>query len=348
MKAAMWYKKGDVRIVDVPEPKVSPLCVKIKIKWCGICGSDLHEYLGGPVSIPVDEPHPITGQTAPVMMGHELAGEVIELGDGVTGLSVGDVIISVIDIPCRECRFCRTGREKLCLDRKRLSFERDGSHAELCVIPAGNACKIREIPVEKASALTDAFASSYSALRYRADVRVLDRVLIMGAGGLGLAAIQLAKSMGAVVYAIDINENNLKVAVELGADEVIHTPKENPFDRVKKFTCGDMCDTALDFVGLSNTVDKCVSMVRPGGNVVLIGYKNDNFTAAFSEIIMHGRNILGHRGATRLELLEVIELCERGDIDPYVGNIISLDDINSGLDDLRAGKYPGRTVIKFE
>lgn len=93
MKAARWHNQKDIRIEHIEEPKTEPGKVKIKVKWCGICGSDLHEYLGGPIFIPVDKPHPLTNETAPVTMGHEFSGEVVEVGEGVENYKVGDRVV---------------------------------------------------------------------------------------------------------------------------------------------------------------------------------------------------------------------------------------------------------------
>ncbi len=93
MKAARWHNQKDIRIENIDEPKAEPGKVKIKVKWCGICGSDLHEYLGGPIFIPVGEPHPLTNEMAPVTMGHEFSGEVVEVGEGVKNYSVGDRVV---------------------------------------------------------------------------------------------------------------------------------------------------------------------------------------------------------------------------------------------------------------
>ena len=114
MRAARWYKAKDVRVEDVEEPQVKNDTVKIKVKWCGICGSDLHEYLAGPIFIPVDKPHPITGDVAPVIMGHEFSGEVVEIGKDVTNVKVGDrVVVEPMDV-CGTCPACTSGQYNLC------------------------------------------------------------------------------------------------------------------------------------------------------------------------------------------------------------------------------------------
>lgn len=106
MKAALWYKSGDIRIEDIPEPSPCAGYVKIKVKWCGICGSDLHEFTMGPIFIPVENPHPITQEVAPVIMGHEFSGEITEVGEGVTNLAVGDRVTVEPLIVCGECPAC--------------------------------------------------------------------------------------------------------------------------------------------------------------------------------------------------------------------------------------------------
>ncbi len=104
MKAARWHNQKDIRIENIDEPKAEPGKVKIKVKWCGICGSDLHEYLGGPIFIPVGEPHPLTNEMAPVTMGHEFSGEVVEVGEGVKNYSVGDRVVVEPILPHTDIR----------------------------------------------------------------------------------------------------------------------------------------------------------------------------------------------------------------------------------------------------
>lgn len=104
MKAARWHNQKDIRIENIDEPKAEPGKVKIKVKWCGICGSDLHEYLGGPIFIPVGKPHPLTNEMAPVTMGHEFSGEVVEVGEGVKNYSVGDRVVVEPILPHTDIR----------------------------------------------------------------------------------------------------------------------------------------------------------------------------------------------------------------------------------------------------
>ena len=115
MKAAIWHGRRDVRIESVPEPPPPPLGqVQVKVAWCGICGTDLHEYEGGPLYIPLEKPHPLTGVQAPVIIGHEMSGEVTAVGDGVEDFAPGDRIAACPIIGCGECRWCRSGSMAQC------------------------------------------------------------------------------------------------------------------------------------------------------------------------------------------------------------------------------------------
>jgi len=115
MKAAVWHGRQDVRIEKVSEPPAPPPGqVQVKVAWCGICGTDLHEYMGGPLYIPLGHPHPVTGVQAPVIIGHEMSGEVAALGEGVDNFAVGDRIAACPIIGCGKCRWCRTGSMAQC------------------------------------------------------------------------------------------------------------------------------------------------------------------------------------------------------------------------------------------
>jgi (R,R)-butanediol dehydrogenase/meso-butanediol dehydrogenase/diacetyl reductase len=137
MKAAVWYNAKDVRVVEVEEPKVEDGKVKIEVEWCGICGSDLHEYDAGPMTIPVDKPHPLTGQVAPVILGHEFSGRVVETGNGVTHVQVGDRVVVEPILRCGQCFPCQRGYYNLCEKRGFHGITSDGGgFSEYTVVPA--------------------------------------------------------------------------------------------------------------------------------------------------------------------------------------------------------------------
>ena len=142
MKAAVWYKKGDIKIEDVSDPKTGAGQVKVKIKLCGICGSDLHEYREGPFIIPA-KPHPLTGRFGgPIILGHEFSAEVVELGKGVTRFKVGDRITVNPLIYCGKCHYCKRGEYIMCTKLGTVGFAWDGAFAEYGVFPEYSLFKL--------------------------------------------------------------------------------------------------------------------------------------------------------------------------------------------------------------
>ena len=186
MKAARFHGPGDIRIDDVPEPTVGPGQVKVDVDWCGICGTDLHEYLDGPIFIPPKgAPHPLTGEEMPVVMGHEFAGVVAEVGDGVTTVKEGDrVAVEPYDV-CGECAACRAGRYNIC---RKLGFVgldgQQGGFAERCVVDARWAHPLGDIPTDL-GALVEPLAVAYHAVRL-SELQPGGTAAVFGSGPIGL------------------------------------------------------------------------------------------------------------------------------------------------------------------
>jgi (R,R)-butanediol dehydrogenase/meso-butanediol dehydrogenase/diacetyl reductase len=171
MKAARFHARKDVRIEDIPEPDLRPGAVKIAVEWCGICGTDLHEFLEGPIFIPPPgRPHPLTGETAPVTLGHEFSGTVEELGEGVSGLSIGDRVVVEPYFVCDECGPCREGDYNLCTKMGFIGLAGGGGGlSEKVVVDARWVHPIGDIPLDEA-ALIEPLAVAYHA-RYRQERR---------------------------------------------------------------------------------------------------------------------------------------------------------------------------------
>ena len=190
MKAALWYKSGDIRIEDIPEPSPCAGDVKIKVKWCGICGSDLHEFTMGPIFIPVENPHPITQEVAPVIMGHEFSGEITEVGEGVTNLAVGDRVTVEPLIVCGECPACKAGHYNLC---DKLGFHGlmggGGGLAEYTTFPARFVHKIPDTLSYEKAALVEPMSVGYHSLEV-GGFRSGHVAVVAGAGPIGLATIE--------------------------------------------------------------------------------------------------------------------------------------------------------------
>jgi D-arabinose 1-dehydrogenase-like Zn-dependent alcohol dehydrogenase len=212
---------------DVPDPKPGPREVLVGVRANALCATDLKISDGAVSSV-----------TLPHILGHEAAGEVVEIGEGVEGLEPGTHVTVYPTLGCGVCEACRTGRENLCQRAPRTGFERDGGLSEYLLIPDRNAVRIdRAVPLEEAAILPDAVATAYHALVHRAKVRVGETVVVVGVGGLGIHAVQVARLIGARVIAADLAPEKLQAAEKFGA-EVVNSGREELPARVKALTGG--------------------------------------------------------------------------------------------------------------
>lgn len=272
----------------------------------------------------------------------------LAVGKGVDPARIGEHISAAIDIVCGECEFCRIGRTNLCRSLVRIGFERDGSHEEYCVIPAKNAFTVDPtIPFEEITGIPDAVGCMYNGLKNQAKLGIGQTLLILGVGGLGMNAIQIAKLMGATVYATSRKADKLEVAKQMGADAVIDTSCEDLRTRVAELTNGRGVDVVLDNIGLEWSINEGVYMVRPGGKVLVCGYISEDFKVNYQEVMKFEKEILGMRGMTRQDMAEVVELVNQRKIVPYVYKTVPFEQINEALGLLRDGKTKGRVVLLF-
>jgi (R,R)-butanediol dehydrogenase/meso-butanediol dehydrogenase/diacetyl reductase len=226
MKAARWYGPKDVRIDNIDEPIVTDGLVKIKVKWCGICGSDLHEYLGGPIFIPVGKPHPLSGNVAPVVLGHEFSGEVVEVGSNVKKIKVGDNVVVEPIVACNECTNCKEGNYHLCPS---LGFHglcgTGGGFAEYTTFPEEFVYKLPEGFTYEMGALIEPITVAMHSLR-RGKFETGQTAVVVGAGPIGLATIECLKASGAkMVIAVELSSTRKEYAKRSGADIVLD-PRE--------------------------------------------------------------------------------------------------------------------------
>lgn len=321
---------------EIPKPGRGEVLVQVMAS--GLCSSDLHIQDGTIATVRV-----------PFTPGHEMAGVIAEIGEGVTSVKVGDHIAASIDVICGKCRFCRTGRTNLCTGLVRIGFERNGSHEEYCVIPEENAFKIADwIPFEQATGIPDAVGCMYNAIKNRAQIKPGERLLIMGTGGLGMNAIQIGKVFGATVYATSRQQEKCDTSVRMGADAAINTKEKNLREEIVRLTGGEMCDAVIDNIGIEGSIDEALTLIRPGGRVIISGYKAPYFTANYQDAMKFEKEILGMRGMTRQDMAEVIRLIEDKKITPYVYKTMPFEKINEALQMLRDGSAKGRVVLTMD
>ena len=265
MKAAVLHKAADLRVEQVPMPQITePDQVLVKIGAVGICGSDLHWYEQGRVGTIV--------LTDPLIIGHESAGEVVEVGEEVVGLKPGDRVAIEPGYTCRRCEYCKSGRYNLCRDLPFLgSPPGDGAFCQYVAWPYDFLFKLPDELSLEEGAMMEPMAVSMRAVRL-IGVRAGDTVAVIGAGPIGLTTLQAAKAHGATqIIVSDVIPFRLAVAERLGATEVINAAQADVPEAVKELTDGRGVDAAFECVGLSQTISDAIESARPAGRVQLVG-----------------------------------------------------------------------------
>ena len=223
MQAAVWHGKKDVRVETVPLPSPpAPGWVQVKVEWCGICGSDLHEYLAGPIFIPVNAPHPLTGKQGSVILGHEFTGKVVAVGEGVTDVKVGDMVAPDACQHCGECQPCREGRYNVCEKLAFTGLHNDGAFASLVNVPAELCYVLPEGVSAEAGAVMEPLATGFKAVRMAGSILGLN-VVVLGAGTIGLGTIMAVRAAGAgKIIVVEMSKARIEKAKECGADVIIN------------------------------------------------------------------------------------------------------------------------------
>ncbi|MFI0449708.1 2,3-butanediol dehydrogenase [Actinomadura sp. 6N118] len=252
-----------MRVSDVPPGEPGPGEAAIAVAYCGICGSDLHEYADGPHAIPVGAPHPESGRTAPLILGHEFCGTVIEVAPDVTGVGPGDRVAVEPHYRCGTCPRCLAGEYNLCRHFGFAGLMGDGGLAERAVVPAYMLHRLPpEVSLEQAAVFEPA-AVALHALR-RSGLAEGDTVAVAGLGPIGLLVVRLAVRYGARrVVAADPSPARREVALRLGADRVV--------DDSALLREGEGADIVFEAVGAERTLHDSLAATRRGGGVVLLG-----------------------------------------------------------------------------
>lgn len=348
--------------IRTPRPKVGEVLVKVSA--CGMCHSDLH-VLGGAIAFPM-----------PCVLGHEVAGEIVEVGPGneYPNVAVGDKVAGAFLMPCGRCEFCAQGRDDLCEpffglnrlkgrlydDTTRL-FSTDGDEiwmysmgglAEYCVIPSTSVAKLTdEVDPVAGAILGCAAMTAYGAVRRGADLRHGETVAVVAVGGVGSNVIQIAKSFGArQVIAIDVSDEKLDDALQLGATHAVNSARQEVRAAVDEITGGRGVDVAFEVLGRPETWSTALEVIRDGGRMIPIGLGAGVQTSAveINRTVRRSQSIIGSYGArTRQDLPEVVRLAAEGDINyrSIVSRRFSLDDVAEGYRLLHSGRIRGRAVV---
>ena len=336
MKAAVLHEfKKPLSIEDVPQPVLDPEDLLIRVEACGVCHSDLHVADG-------DWPQFTKITKRPLILGHEIAGRVAEMGERVADFQIGDRVgVPWVYWTCGACDCCREGNENLCVKQKITGVTVDGGFADFVKAPACHAVRIPEgLSATEAAPLFCAGVTVYRALR-RARMAPGQRLAIFGIGGLGQFAVQLGREWGADVIAVDVSEDKLELANSLGAISVLNTATTNV---VKELRGKGGVHVALVTAAAKAAYDTAFGCLRPTGTLLVVGLPSENLS--FPAILMAAGEVHIQASAvgTRQDLREVLALGAAGKLSSHVA-AHPLGDINGILEQLRHGQISGRTAI---
>ena len=321
--------------VNVTEKSLRPLKhgeALLKMQCCGVCHTDLHVKNGD------------FGDKTGVILGHEGIGIVQEVGPGVTSLKPGDrASVAWFFQGCGHCEYCNSGNETLCRDVKNSGYTVDGAMAEECIVVADYSVKVPDgLDSAAASSVTCAGVTTYKAVKV-SNIRPGQWIAIYGLGGLGNLALQYAKNVfNARVIAVDINDDQLQFAREMGADLVINSRNEDAAKVIQEKVGGAHAAvvTAVAKVAFNSAVDA----LRAGGRLVAVGLPPEAMSLDIPRLVLDGIEVVGSLVGTRQDLVEAFEFAAQGKVVPKV-TLRPIEDINQIFDEMQQGKIKGRMVI---
>ena len=366
MKAAVLYEPNTplkIEEVEIDDPQASEILIKIEA--VGVCHSDLH-FMKGEMPVPT-----------PVVMGHEGCGIVEKVGPGVTSIQPGDKVITMVSFTCGNCRYCNEGRPTMCVENlpiqmmaelplyagKRLhKGDQDlhqifglGSFAEKCVVHERSAVKMRpDAPSEVACLLGCGVSTGIGAAVNTAGVKPGESIVIFGCGGVGLSALMGAKLAGAgTIIGVDISQNKLDMALELGADHVINAKEvEDPVVKVKELTNGAGADYAIEAAGVASLMEQAFASIHNGGKCVIAGMAALGAMTSFAPFeFLLGKTITGSvQGGIvpSIDIPRFVDMFMDGKlpIDKLISKSYKLEEINEAFEALE-NKEVIRSVIKM-
>lgn len=345
MKAAVWYGARDVRVEEREERQVQSGQVKIKVEYAGICGSDLHAYHHG-VGIQEGQEHPLSRQKAPLVLGHEFAGVVAEVGEHVSGIEKGQRVVVEPLYHCGVCEYCLHGNYNQCVDFGFVGLNSDGGFANYVVV---EAYMVHALPDEvsfEEGALVEPTAVAMHAVRH-SSLKVGQKVVVYGAGPIGLLTVLCAKAAGASqVYAVDIFDERLQLAEKLGAIPV-NSSKVDATEVINEQSGG--IDIAFEAAGVQPTMDSAVSIVKKGGQVVVIAAIAEPLKVDFFQLLVKEATVTATL-AYRHIFPEIIALIAAGalDVKQVITRKIELNDIvEQGLELLLSDKSHAKILVKI-
>jgi (R,R)-butanediol dehydrogenase/meso-butanediol dehydrogenase/diacetyl reductase len=315
LKAAVFRGVRKIEITDVSAPRPDPNEVLIKVKYCGICGSDVGSYKTGTYE-------------EGLVIGHEFSGRIVELGRDVTGWNLDDRVVANGVRPCRSCYFCRHNRPSLCDNLQMTGVSFDGGFAELVKVPSDILYRIPDTISDEEATLIDPLSNCIHAVRH-SSLQMGDRVLIVGAGPIGLLALQCARQAGAsATYVSEVSDRRRSMAEKLGATATYDPTKDNLYVKMDEATAGRGPDVLFECAGTPQTLRDSVTLVRKGGQVFVISICEEPVEADFMTPVLNELDIRGsYCGYEEYPYAIDFIARKRVDVKSLISDVIPLDQL---------------------
>ncbi|WP_204201142.1 2,3-butanediol dehydrogenase [Mammaliicoccus sciuri] len=345
MRAAVWYGKKDVRVEERKSKDLKDNEVKVKVTWAGICGTDLHEYLEGPIFISTDKPDPFLGQKAPVTLGHEFAGIVDDIGSKVTKFNKGDRVVINPTVSNHE----KEENIDLYDGYSFIGLGSDGGFAEFTNVPEENVYELPDNVSDKEGALVEPTAVAVQAIK-EGEVLFGDTVAIFGAGPIGLLTIIAAKAAGASkIFVFDLSEERLNKAKAVGATHTINSGESDPSDIISKYT-DDGVDVTFEIAGVAQTLKSAIDVTKARGIVVIVSIFGHPIEWNPMQLTNTGVKLTSTIAYTPTTFQQTIDLINEGNlkVKDVITDEIELNDIvESGFEQLVNDKSQSKILVKL-
>ena len=348
MKSARILGPNEPLAVSESEtPKPGGDQVLVKVNSVGVCHSDLHLWEGG-YDLGDGQFMKVTdrGVKYPVTPGHEIVGTVEDVGNNVSTITKGDQVLVFPWIGCGECPACKVKNENLCDTPKSMGVFQDGGYSDYALIPSFKyLAKLDGVDPDAATSLACSGLTAFTAIK-KANQNSPEFLVIVGAGGLGLMGVQIAKAItNAKIICVDLDDQKLNIAKEMGADYTVNSKDPETSQKIMSICNDNGADSVVDFVNAPPTVKLGFAILRKRGNLVLVGLFGGSLELSLVTIPLKSLTIQGAYTGNYDDMVELLALARKGILNPVISKRYTLDDANTALEDLKARKILGRAVI---
>ena len=325
MLALRYHGNKDLRLEEIPDPSPGPGEVRVRCRYTSICATDIEEWQYGPLWVQYGSPNPLSGRSAPLVMGHEISGVIDGAGEGVDDWSVGERVVVNNVRTCGSCFWCTRSQQAVCPNMAVAGLSADGGLAEYMTWPADMIVRLPDSIPDVAAPLTEPAMVGVHAAR-RSGVKPGDTVCVLGCGTVGLMTLQAFAASGARVIAVDVRQQSLNMARDLSADVTIDAGTNDVYAALLDLTDGIGPDIVVETAGAADTPVQAIEWCRRGGTVVLVGIYSATPRVNFNDIVGVEKTVIGSVASSPGDMKLTVDLIARGKIktEPLVSSVIPL------------------------